>query len=125
MRTGRAATLRARSQRDHFAQHSQAIAKKTDFATLSVVPAHRNFTGSQSGTLRQIKQFDVKGEPVQAGGLKNSAAHSETKGLEPALWVPKRQPSAGADTQAERAPSLPESPQRIHATQPPSQGPRP
>src|SRR5438552_13917544 len=94
MRTGRAATLRARSQRDHFAQHSQAIAKKTDFATLSVVPAHRNFTGSQSGMLRQIKQFDIKGEPVQAGGLKNRAAHIETKGLEPALCVPNGSPVA-------------------------------
>src|SRR5207248_8183406 len=124
-RTGRAATLRARSQRDHFAQHSQAIAKKADFATLSVVPAHRNFTDSQSGMLRQIKQFDIKGEPVEAGGLQNRTAHIETKSLEPALRVPKRQPSRDADEQVERAPSLLASPRLMDANQSAIQGARP
>src|SRR6059058_1370375 len=117
--------LRARSQRDHFPQHSQAIAKKADFATLSVVPAHRNFTDSQSGMLRQIKQFDIKGEPVEAGGLQNRTAHIETKSLEPALRVPKRQPSRDADEQVERAPSLLASPRLMDANQSAIQGARP
>src|SRR5437764_14924285 len=124
MRTGRAATLRARSQRDHFAQHSQAIAKKTDFATLSVVPAHRNFTDSQSGMLRQIKQFDIKGEPVEAGGLQTRTARIETKSLEPALRVRKRQPRRDAEEQVERATSLLASPRLIGDNGPATQRPR-
>src|SRR5436189_4456830 len=122
MRTGGAATLRAGSQGEKFAQHPQAIAKKTYFATRSVVPAHRNFTDSQSGMLRQIKQFDIKGEPVEAGGLQNRAAHIETKSLEPALCVPKRQPSRDADEQVERAPSLFASPRLMDANQSAIQG---
>jgi hypothetical protein len=119
------ATLRALSQRDYFTQHSQAIAEKTDFATLSVVPAHRNFTDSQSGMLREIKQFDIEGEPVEAGGLQNRAAHFETKSLEPALCVPKRQSSRDADEQVERAPSLLTPPRLMDANQSAIQGARP
>src|SRR5512140_2388633 len=47
---------RARSKRKYFTQHSQAILEKLNFATFSVIPAHRNFTDSQSGMLREIKQ---------------------------------------------------------------------
>src|SRR5947208_9968833 len=117
--------LRSRSQRDHFPQHSQAIAKKTDFATLSVVPAHRNFTDSQSGMLRQIKQFDIEGEAVQASGLQNWAAHIETKSLEPTLCIPERQPSRDADEQVERAASLLASPRLMDANQSAIQSARP
>src|ERR1700730_1184383 len=125
LRPGRAATLGARSQRDHFTQHSQAIAKKTDFATLSMVPAHRNFTDSQSGMLRQVKQFDIEGEAVEAGGLQNWAAHIETKSLEPALRIPKRQPSRDAHEQVERAASLLAPPRLMDANQSAIQGARP
>src|SRR5467141_4178377 len=116
---------RARSQRDHFTQHSQAIAKKTNFTTFSVIPAHRNFTDSQSGMLREIKQFDIEGEPVEAGGLQNWAAHIETKSLEPALRIPKRQASRDAHEQIERAASLFASPRLMDANQSAIQGARP
>src|SRR3979411_1320661 len=97
---------RARSQRDDFTQHSHAIAKKTNFASFSVIPAHRNFTDSQSGMLREITQCDLQRESVKAGGLQNWPTHSETKSLEPALRIPKRQASRDAYEQVERAASL-------------------
>src|SRR5438105_15329471 len=116
---------RSRSQRDHFTQHSQAVAKKTNFASFSVIPAHRNLTDSQSGMLREIKQFDIERKSVKAGGLQNWAAHIETKSLEPALRIPKRQASRDAYEQVERAASLFASPRLMDANQSAVQGARP
>jgi hypothetical protein len=82
--------LRSCSQRDHFAQHPQAILEKLNFAPLSVIPAHRNLTNSQSSMLREIKQFDIKGEAIEAGGFKHRAANVEAKRLKTALSIPKR-----------------------------------
>jgi hypothetical protein len=116
---------RARSKRKYFTQHSQAILEKLNFATFSVIPAHRNFTDSQSGMLREIKQFDIEGEPVEVGGLQNWAAHIETKSLEPALRIPKRQPIRDAHEQVEHAASLLASPRLMNANQSAIQGARP
>src|SRR4051812_8376383 len=110
------------SYRDHFPQHSQAITKKTDLATLGVVPTHRNFTDAQSGMLREVKQLDIESETIEAGGLQNRAAYVEAKSLEPALRIPKWQPSRDADEQVERATSLLTSPRLMDANQPAIQG---
>jgi hypothetical protein len=47
-----------------------------------------------TGVLREIKQFDIEGEAIEARGLQNRAADIETKSLKPALSVPKRRPVA-------------------------------
>src|SRR6266571_9305435 len=83
--------LQARSQHDHFPQHPQAIAEKTNFASLRMIPAHGNLPNSQAGTLREIKQLHIKREAIHASGFQDRTTNIETKGLEPALGVPKRQ----------------------------------
>ncbi len=67
--------------------------------------------------LREIKQFDIEGEPVQPSGLQNWAANVETKRLESALGVPKRQPSRDAYQQVECAASLLAPPWLMNANQ--------
>jgi hypothetical protein len=39
-------------QRDHFAQHSQTVAEKTNFTAFSVVPTHWNFADPQTSAVR-------------------------------------------------------------------------
>jgi len=56
--------LQTHSQRNHFAQHAQAVFEKADFASFSVIPPHRNFPNPQSGTVREEKQFDIECKAV-------------------------------------------------------------
>jgi hypothetical protein len=81
--------LRSRSHRDHFSQHSQAVAEKADLASLSVVPADRNFPNAQSGAMREKKQLHIEGETVNPRRLQNRATNVKAKRLESALGVPK------------------------------------
>ena len=61
-----------KAQRDHFAQHAQTVAEKTHFASFGVVPADRNLTDTQTGAMRQIKQFHVKREAFDLRALRGS-----------------------------------------------------
>jgi hypothetical protein len=80
-----------------------------------MIPAHRNLANSQSGMLRQIKQFDIEGEPVEASCFQDWAAHIEAESLEPALGIPKRQTGRETHQQIERATSLLTSPRLVDA----------
>src|SRR5947207_7128450 len=79
-----------RPQHDHFPQHPQAVVDEMDLARLGMIPAHRNFADAQPGTLRQIKQLDVKSEAIDASGLENGTADVDTKRFETTLRIPKR-----------------------------------
>jgi hypothetical protein len=98
--------LRSRSQRDHFSQHPQAIAKKTNFASFSVIPADGNFSNAQSGAVRKKKQLDVKRETIQARRLQNWPTNVESKRLEPTLGVPKWKGGCNANKKIENTATL-------------------
>src|SRR6185503_16287542 len=53
----RRSLLGARAQRDHFPQHTQAVAEKTHFAARGMIPTHWNFANLQTGPMRAIKQL--------------------------------------------------------------------
>ena len=82
---------RARAQRDHLAQHAQAVAEKTNFAAFGMVPTHWNFANPQTGPMRAIKQLHVEREAFDLRRFKNRSARLETKRFKSALRVPKRQ----------------------------------
>ena len=71
-----------------------------------MIPAHRNFAQSQSGSLRQIEQFDVESETFDARGLENRSARIEPERLESALRVPKRQPGCEPHDEIKNAAAL-------------------
>ena len=87
--------VRARSHRDDFAQHPQAVTKETNFASFSVIPADRNFPNAQSGALGEKKQLNIERKTIHLRRLQNRPANIELKRFEPALGVPKWQ--AGCD----------------------------
>jgi len=95
-----------RPQSDHFSQHQQAVAKETNFASFSVIPADRNFPDAQSGAVCKKKQLDIESEALDARCLKNRPANIEPKCLEPALGVPKRQSGGDAHEQIENTARL-------------------
>src|SRR2546425_2179307 len=109
--------LRARSQRDHFAQHPQAITKETNFASFSVVPADRNFPNSQSCALCEIKQLDIECKTMHVRRLQNWPANIELKRLEPALGVPKWQTGCNAHKKVENTTPLLAPPRLMNANQ--------
>ena len=98
--------LRARSHRDDFPQHPQAIAKKTDFASFSVVPADRNFPNAQPSAMREKKQLNIERKTIHMRRLQNRPANIELKGLEPALGVPKWQTGCNAHKEIENTTPL-------------------
>src|SRR6266536_1641577 len=100
-------------QRDHFPQHPQAVAEKTNFASLSVIPAHGNLPDSQAGTLREIKQLNIESETLDTRCLQDRPANIEAKRLEPALRIPKRQPCREAHEQIKNPASLLASPRLV------------
>jgi hypothetical protein len=64
-------TLCSRAQRDHLAQHAQAVAEKTNFASFRVIPAHWNFANSQTGAVREKEQLHVEREAIDPRLFKN------------------------------------------------------
>ncbi len=94
------------SQRDHFAQHAQAIVNEIDLASLCMVPAHGNFADAQSGALREIKQLDIEGEAVDVSGFENRATNIEAERFETTLRVPKRQAGGKPHKKVENAATL-------------------
>src|SRR5882757_11119004 len=94
------------AQRDHFAQHSQAVAQKTNFASFSVVPTHWNFANPQTGPMREIKQLDVEREAFDPRRFKNWSARLEAKRFKSALRVPKRQSGSEPHQQIKNAAGL-------------------
>jgi hypothetical protein len=103
------------SQRDHFAQHSQAVAKKTNFASFGVIPADWNFPNAQSGALGDKKQLDVERETIDPRCLQNRSADVEPKRLESALRIPKREAGCDAHEQIENTASLFSPPRLVNA----------
>src|ERR1041385_320128 len=77
--------LQARSQRDHFPQHPQAVAEKADFASFSVIPPNRNLPNPQPGAVRKKKQFNVERKAVDTCRFQNRLTNIQAEGLEPAL----------------------------------------
>jgi hypothetical protein len=94
------------AQRDHFAQHAQAVAQKTNFTAFSVVPTHWNFANPQTGPMREIKQLDVEREAFDPRRFKNRSARLEAKRFKSALRVPKRQPGGESHQQIKDTPGL-------------------
>src|ERR1043166_8692757 len=97
--------LRVRAQSDYFAQHTDTVPKKTDFAALSMVPADRNLADTQAGAMRQIKQLHIECEAVDPRHFKNLSRRVETKRFKAALRVPERQPRRNSHKQIENATS--------------------
>src|SRR5439155_9248916 len=103
---GRLRSIAPTSQRDHLAQHPQAILHERDFASFRVVPAHRNFAQAQTGTLREIKQLNIESKAIDPRGFENRAANIETKRFKSALRIPKRQTGRDAHKQVENPAAL-------------------
>src|SRR6266550_1545532 len=94
------------AERDHFAQHAQAVAQKTNFAAFSVVPTHWNFANPQTGPIREIKQLHVEREAFDPRRFKNRSARLEAKRSKSALRVPKRQSGGEPHQQIKNAAGL-------------------
>ncbi len=86
--------------------NTHAIAKKTNLASFSVIPANRNLADTQTGAMRQIKQLDIKREAVDPCRFKNRSAPVEAKGFKAASCIPKRQRPCDSHKQIENATSL-------------------
>ncbi|PYJ23247.1 MAG: hypothetical protein DME92_01455 [Verrucomicrobia bacterium] len=94
------------SHRDHFAQHSQAVTKKTNFASFSVIPADRNFSNAQSSAMCEKKQLNVERKTIDPRCLKNRPENIQAKCLESALRIPKRKAGGDAHEQVENTAGL-------------------
>src|SRR5438045_7944200 len=84
--------LRMNAQRDHLAQHAQAVAEKINFAAFGVVPTHWNFAHPQTSPTSKIKQLHVEREAFDPRRFKNRSARLKAKRFKSALRVPKGQP---------------------------------
>jgi len=105
------------AQRDHFAQHAQTVAQKTNFAALSVVPTHWNFANPQIGPMREIKQLHVEREALDPRRFKNRSACLQAKRFKSALRIPKRQSGGEPHQQIKDAAGLLSSPRLKNSDQ--------
>src|SRR6478752_7446155 len=108
---------RARAQRDHLAQHAQAVAEKTDLAAFGMVPTHWNFADPQPGPMRAIKQLHVECEAFDVRRFKNRSARLETKRFKSALRIPKRQSGSRPHQQIKNTAGLLSSPRLVNSDQ--------
>jgi hypothetical protein len=77
-------------------QKPHSVAKKTNFASFSVVPADRNFPNAQPGAMREKKQLNIECKTIHMRRLQNWPANIELKRFEPTLGIPKWQAGCNA-----------------------------
>jgi hypothetical protein len=104
--TRRISTFSPQTERRHFSQHPHTVLDEADFASFVVIPAHGDFAQPKSGLLREVKQFDVKGEAIQLRPLKDWPAPFQTESFESTLCVPKRQPGCDSHEKIKNSPGL-------------------
>lgn len=98
--------MRGIPQGQHFAQHSHAIAHEVDFASLAMIPAHRDLAQPQSRAMSEEEKFYIKSESVHFSGRDNLPADGHVKRFEAALGIPEWKAGSGSRQQIKNAPGL-------------------
>src|SRR5208282_801947 len=76
---------------EHIQKHVNAVAKHIHFRRRRVSPSHGNFYGAKPVMPRQIEQFRIEPEPLDALLLEEDVAFFAPERFEPALRVHERQ----------------------------------